>query len=75
MRITGTFLASGGVRVAHLPKILSDAFGVSVGEAKRRLRAGEVSLDGEQIERWDVSVEQLRGAELAIGRERVNLDA
>lgn len=75
MKITGVFLASGATPVAHLPKVLSDGFGISVGEAKRLLRRGEVTLAGEVTERWDVPVKELRGAELAIGRERVTLDA
>ena len=74
MRIVGAWIGSDGVPVAHLPRLLSDGFGISVGEAKRLMRRGEVRLDGEVTERWDVEVERLRGAELAIGREKVSVD-
>lgn len=75
MRLVGTFLGSGGVPLAHLPRVLSDGFGISVGEAKRLMRRGEVSVNGTTCERWDLPVSELRGAELAIGRERVTIDA
>lgn len=75
MRIVGQFIGSDGVQVAHLPRLLSEGFGISVGEAKRLMRRGEVKLDGEECQLWDVPVERLRGAELAIGRERVTVDA
>lgn len=74
MRIVGSFIGSDGVQVAHLPRLLSEGFGISVGEAKRLMRRGEVRLDGEEIELWDVPVERLLGAELTIGRERVTVD-
>lgn len=75
MRIVGAFIGSDGVQVAHLPRLLSEGFGISVGEAKRLMRRGEVSVNGTTCERWDLPVSELRGAELAIGRERVTIDA
>lgn len=75
MRIVGSFTGSDGVQVAHLPRLLSEGFGISVGEAKRLLRRGEVRVNGEQTERWDLPVEELRGAELRIHNERVRVDS
>jgi len=69
MKVTGTFLGSGGSELAHLPTLISQAFQVSRSEARRLIVMDGVRLDGEVINRVDVPVEELRGAELRVGKK------
>jgi hypothetical protein len=66
-------VGSGGVQKVHLPRIISDNFSCSVGEARRALDFGEVQLDGETVELVDWPVADLRGKTLSIGKREVTL--
>jgi tyrosyl-tRNA synthetase len=56
----------------HLPALIADAFGGSRSEARRKLAAGAVKLDGEALgaEDVDVAPERLDGAVLQVGRRQ-----
>jgi tyrosyl-tRNA synthetase len=56
----------------HLPALIADAFGGSRSEARRKLAAGAVRLDGEALGAEDVDVppERLDGAVLQVGRRQ-----
>lgn len=70
MKITGTFLGSGGVELVHLPTIIAQAFEVSRSEARRLLVMDGVRIDEEVCNRIDIPVDELRGRELKIGKRR-----
>lgn len=56
----------------HLPAVISEAFGVSRGEARRLLAQGGVKLDGEQLaaEPLDRPATELRGRVVSLGKRR-----
>jgi tyrosyl-tRNA synthetase len=54
--------------VVHLPELLSNHFGLSKSEARRRISAGAVRLDGEQIHALDIPVSHLEGRVLQMGK-------
>jgi tyrosyl-tRNA synthetase len=58
--------------VAHLPGVISDAFGVSSSEARRLLQQGGVKLDGEPVPGTGLDVEAtaLDGKVLQVGKRR-----
>jgi tyrosyl-tRNA synthetase len=57
---------------AHLPAVISEAFGISRSEARRQLGQGGVKLDGEPLgaNELDVALERLDGAVLQVGRRQ-----
>lgn len=58
--------------LAHLPAVISDAFGISSSEARRLLRQGGVKLDGEPVpaESLDLEAAALDGKVLQVGKRR-----
>jgi tyrosyl-tRNA synthetase len=58
--------------VAHLPGLMSDAFGMSRSEARRLIDQGGVSLDEQPLAagQHDVAAERLDGAVLRVGKRR-----
>jgi tyrosyl-tRNA synthetase len=57
---------------AHLPALLSEAFGISSSEARRLLAQGGVKLDGEPLGEGDLDVpaDRLDGRVLQVGKRR-----
>ena len=66
------FELGGENGVAHLPGVISDAFGISSSEARRLLRQGGVKLDGEPVpaESLDLETAALDGKVLQVGKRR-----
>ncbi|HEX9968392.1 MAG TPA: tyrosine--tRNA ligase [Solirubrobacterales bacterium] len=58
--------------LAHLPAVISDAFGISSSEARRLLRQGGVKLDGEPVpaQSLDMETAALDGKVLQVGKRR-----
>jgi tyrosyl-tRNA synthetase len=58
--------------VAHLPGLMSDAFGMSRSEARRLIDQGGVSLDDQALAagEHDLPAERLSGAVLRVGKRR-----
>jgi tyrosyl-tRNA synthetase len=54
----------------HLPELLASAFGISRSEARRKLKEGGVSLDGERLpaEPLDLPASELAGRVLQLGK-------
>jgi tyrosyl-tRNA synthetase len=65
-------LAPGEDGVVHLPALISDAFGISRGEARRLLAQGGVKLDGQTLEAatLDLPAGDLTGRVLQLGKRR-----
>src|SRR4051794_34844727 len=57
---------------AHLPAVLSDAFGISRSEARRLIDQGGVKLNGEPLANGELDLpgDQLDGALLQVGKRR-----
>ncbi len=57
---------------AHLPAVISEAFGISRSEARRQLGQGGVRLEGEPLDgdELDLELERLDGAVLQVGRRQ-----
>jgi tyrosyl-tRNA synthetase len=58
--------------VVHLPELIAGLFGGSRSEARRKLAAGAVRLDGEPVgaDRLDVPAEELDGRVLQLGKRQ-----
>jgi tyrosyl-tRNA synthetase len=65
------FLADGNGEV-HLPRLLSEAFGISTSEGRRLIGQGAVKLDGEPVaaESLDLAAAELGGRVLQAGKRR-----
>jgi tyrosyl-tRNA synthetase len=63
---------AGANGMVHLPRVISDAFGISSSEARRVLGQGGVKLDGEPVsaESLDVEAAALDGKLLQVGKRR-----
>lgn len=75
MKITRTFLGSGGVQKVSLDRLISEAFGCSQSEAIRLLSSDRVRLDGEVTHLRDAPVADLAGKRLSVDKEGVDLEA
>jgi tyrosyl-tRNA synthetase len=66
------FELAGENGVAHLPAVISDAFGISSSEARRLLKQGGVKLDGEPVsaQSFDAETAALDGKVLQVGKRR-----
>lgn len=56
----------------HLPELITDLFGGSRSEARRKLAQGAVKLDGEQLagDELDLPVDRLNGRVLQVGKRQ-----
>jgi tyrosyl-tRNA synthetase len=57
---------------AHLPAVLSEAFGMSRSEARRLIAQGGVRVDGDLVapDAFDIAADALDGSVLQVGRRR-----
>lgn len=57
---------------AHLPAVLSDAFGISTSEARRTIAQGGVKVDGRAVsdDEFDMPAAELDGKVLQLGKRR-----
>ncbi|HEX6752348.1 MAG TPA: tyrosine--tRNA ligase [Solirubrobacterales bacterium] len=67
----GPYLGNGGETV-HMPRLMSDLFGISSSEARRLIAQGGVKLDGEALPSGSLDIPQtaLDGRVLQVGKRR-----
>jgi len=62
--------ATVGGEVVHLPELLTELFGGSRSEARRKIAQGGVRLDGEPVSDLDVPSDSLDGRVLQVGKRQ-----
>ncbi|HEX5376830.1 MAG TPA: tyrosine--tRNA ligase, partial [Solirubrobacterales bacterium] len=67
----GPYLGNGGETI-HMPRLMSDLFGISSSEARRLIEQGGVKLDGEALPSGSLDMPQaaLDGRVLQVGKRR-----
>jgi tyrosyl-tRNA synthetase len=60
----------GGDGLVHLPELLTDLFGGSRSEARRKIAQGGVRLDGEPVTELDLPASALDGRVLQVGKRQ-----
>ncbi|MEX2108371.1 MAG: tyrosine--tRNA ligase [Solirubrobacterales bacterium] len=68
----GPYMGGEGNGSVHMPGLMADVFEMSRSEARRLIKEGGVSLDGEPLaaDRLDVAPEELDGRVLRVGKRR-----